>query len=223
MAEKPPGKNLQHVAIPERMRSLPVDPRGYPVPVVVTRDRNGKPNFAANDESIRQTLFREDRCGICGGKLLRGRWSVGGPGSALHPDGAFLDPPMHYECARYAVQVCPYLAMPSYSKSVSKIAPMSYGPSKVGISYNPTVFSNRPDLFLLVMYVGQKLSYDGQAVRSLKPKRPFRTIEYWREGVWIADAEGRVAAERYLQEQDAVWEAERKRSQRQSTAIIQEL
>ncbi|MBY3432713.1 hypothetical protein HFN89_00805 [Rhizobium laguerreae] len=219
MAEKPPRK-VQHVPIPERMRSLPVDPRGYPVPVNVIRDRNGKPNFAANDESVRQRLFTEDRCGICGGKLLRGRWSVGGPGSALHPDGVFLDPPMHYECARYAVQVCPYLAIPSYGKSVSKIQPLSYGTSKAGIAYNPTVFSTRPDLFLLVMYVGHKLSYEGNAVRSLKPKRPFRSIEYWRDGVQIAESEGRVAAERYLLEQDAVWEAERKRNLRQGSATI---
>lgn len=220
MAERPPRKT-QNVPVPERMRCLPVDPRGYPVPVNVTRDRNGKPNFAANDESVRQMLFREDRCGICGGKLLRGRWSIGGPGSALHPDGAFLDPPMHYECARYAVQVCPYLAMPAYAKSVSKIEPMSYGPVKGGIAYNPTMFSNRPDLFLLVMYVRQKLSYhEKHVVRSLKPQRPFRSIEYWREGVQIAENEGRVVAERYLQEQNSLWESERARTLRQDSAAI---
>ncbi|MCV9964336.1 hypothetical protein OIU34_20830 [Pararhizobium sp. BT-229] len=151
------------VSIPERMRALPIDPRGYPVPVNVTRDRHGKPNFATNDETVRQTLFREDRCGICGEKLLRGRWSIGGPGSALHPDGAFLDPPMHYECAQYAVQVCPYLAMPTYSKSVSKVPPMEVG----------------------------------------------------QEGRQLDDQDGRAAAERYMVEQDAMWEAERARSDQQ--------
>jgi hypothetical protein len=219
MADKPPQK-VQDVPIPERMRSLPVDPRGYPVPVNVARDKNGKPNFAANAETARQRLFKYDQCGICGGKLLRGRWSVGGPGSALHPDGAFLDPPMHHECAQYAVKVCPYLAMPAYGKSVSKIGPMSYGTSKAGIAYNPTVFSTRPALFLLVMYVGQKLSYEGAAVRSLRPRRPLRTIEYWRDGVQLDDNEGRAAAERYLAEQNAVWEAERERTQRQSAATL---
>lgn len=203
----------KNIPIPDRMRDLPIDPRGYPVPVNVTRDRNGKPNFATNDETARQMLFRQDNCGICGGKLLRGRWSIGGPGSALHPDGAFLDPPMHYECARYAVQACPYLAMPTYSKSVSKIAPMGVGPVKGGIAYNPTVFSNRPDLFLLVMYVGQKLTYyDSGFVRSLRPKRPLRSIEYWQDGRQLDEQDGRSSAEQYLREQDAMWEAERARS-----------
>lgn len=202
------------IPIPDRMRALPLDPRGYPVPVNVTRDRNGKPNFATNDERVRQLLFRKDRCGICGGKLLRGRWSIGGPGSALHPDGAFLDPPMHYECARYAVQACPYLAMPTYSKSVSKVPPLEVGLVKDGIAYNPTVFPNRPDLFLLVMYVAQKLTYyDGDAVRSLRPKRPLRSIEYWQEGRQLNEQDGHRAAEQYLREQDATWEAERVRSQ----------
>jgi hypothetical protein len=201
------------IPIPERMRALPIDPRGYPIPVNVTRDRNGKANFASNDGAVRQLLFKEDRCGICGGKLLRGRWSVGGPGSTLHPDGAFLDPPMHHECARYAVQACPYMAMPTYSKSVSKIAPMALGPMKGGIAYNPTVFPNRPDLFLLIMYVGQKLTYDEfGTVQSMKPKRPLRSIEYWREGQQLDEQDGRWAAEKYLRDKNAMWEAERARS-----------
>ncbi len=207
---------MQHkrIPIPDRMSGLPIDPRGYPVPVNVTRDSNGKPNFATNDETVRQLLFKKDRCGICGGKLLRGRWSIGGPGSAFHPDGAFLDPPMHYECAQYAVQVCPYLAMPTFNKSVSKVPPREVGLVKEGIAYNPTVFANRPDLFLIVMYVGQKLTYyDSGFVKSLRPKRPFRTIEYWQEGRKLSEQEGRVASERYMIEQGAMWEAERARSE----------
>ncbi|MDW9481854.1 hypothetical protein GOB57_24710 [Sinorhizobium meliloti] len=201
------------VPIPERMRSLPLDRRGYPVPVNVERDRTGKPNFAMNDESVRQRLFKEDRCSICGGKLLRGRWSVAGPGSALHEAGAFLDPPMHYECARYAVQVCPYLALPSYSKSVSPLEPLEAGLVRGGLAYNPTVFPNRPSLFLLVMYVGQKLThYEGGFVRSLKPKRPLRRIEYWQDGRQLTEQDGREAAMQYMREQDATWEAERART-----------
>ena len=48
-------------------------------------------------------------CGICGQKLERDVWLIGGPGAAFHEHGAFLDPPMHRGCAIYALMVCPYL------------------------------------------------------------------------------------------------------------------
>jgi hypothetical protein len=69
---------MKTIKIPARMRHLAIDHRGYPISVTVLVDEAGRPNFTINDEAKRQEIIREDRCPICGDKLLRGRWSVGG-------------------------------------------------------------------------------------------------------------------------------------------------
>jgi hypothetical protein len=45
-------------------------------------------------------------------------WFVGGSRCFLHQHGAFLDPPLHLDCAEYALRVCPFLAARSYSKRI---------------------------------------------------------------------------------------------------------
>lgn len=37
-------------------------------------------------------------------------WFIGGSRAFLHERGGFLDPPVHYDCGRYALIICPYLA-----------------------------------------------------------------------------------------------------------------
>ena len=105
------------VPIPERMQHLDRDGRGYVIPWTVFRDSKGKAHFTINDENRRQTVIGRDCCPICAAKLLRGRWFVGGPGSAFHERGAYIDPPMHRECVVYALKVCPYLAFMSATMS----------------------------------------------------------------------------------------------------------
>ena len=38
--------------------------------------------------------------------------------SALHPNGAYIDPPLHHECMRFALQTCPYLISTKYTKRI---------------------------------------------------------------------------------------------------------
>jgi hypothetical protein len=195
------------IQVPERMAALPLDRRGYPVPVNVDRDKNGVPNFAVNNVETRHRLFKEDRCGICGGKLLRGRWAIGGPGSVLHPDGALLDPPMHHECATYAVQACPYLAIPAYTKSVTRLKEDEIGLYKGNLVHNPTKIGGRPDLFVLAMFIGQKLSLEPDGgIRSYKPKRPYRAMEYWQDGERMTDEEGQAAVDAYMEASRQKWD-----------------
>jgi hypothetical protein len=104
--------------VPDRMKHLETDSRGYLIPWGVYRDHTGRAHFQINDELRRLRSFRENLCPICGKSLFRGRWFVGGPMSAFHEAGAFADPPMHYECAVYALQVCPYIALPRYGRRI---------------------------------------------------------------------------------------------------------
>jgi hypothetical protein len=74
--------------------------------------------FTINDVR-RTTECRTKRlCSICGRRLGDYLWFVGGSRCFIHDLGAFIDPPVHYECGIYALQVCPFLAAASYSKRI---------------------------------------------------------------------------------------------------------
>jgi hypothetical protein len=165
------------IAIPERMRELPLDSRGYPIPVIVYRDTDGKPHFTINDSRAVDRVIRYDLCAICGTKLWRGRWFVGGPGSAFHEHGAYLDPPLHAECCEYALQVCPYLAAPKYAK---RIDAKTLNPAKLNAALlvDHTQDPNRPETFVAVLARGQKMTDNGY----FRPVRPYIAVHYWRAG-----------------------------------------
>jgi hypothetical protein len=52
----------KEVPLPERMRSLPTDSRGYPIPANILRDENGVYHFIINDENKRQEQIELQNC-----------------------------------------------------------------------------------------------------------------------------------------------------------------
>lgn len=182
------------VPIPDRMRHLPLDPRGYPVPVIVMRDRDGNPLFAANAEEDRQRMFREDRCHICGKRLDRGRWFVGGHLSACAAHGQFMDGGLHGDCAHYALKVCPYMAAPTYGRLVGPHQIKNHR-SEAVILQDDTATNSRPELFVALMAVSQEPTYarvEGlghrRFIRLIRPKPgSVRRVELWRHGEMITD------------------------------------
>ena len=175
------------VPIPERMKHLELDPRGYPIPVMVWRDNTGIPYFTINDTNTRFKIIRQELCSICGTKLFRGRWFVGGPLSAFHPNGAYNDPPMHLECAEYALKVCPYLAAPSYAKRIDTKKVKSENISSTTMFIDPTMMPNRPEIFVAVHARGHKVGPFPDLI--LKPLRPYIDVRFWRQGVQIPTPE----------------------------------
>jgi hypothetical protein len=174
--------------IPERMRHLKIDRRGYAIPVSIVIDDSGMPNFTINDELARHKALRHDSCGLCGKPLFRGRWFIGGPAPAFHPHGAYLDLPMHDECAHYALQTCPFIAAPHYGREVGPQQQKkleAQGSFVVRTDDNVTV--ERPLMFVAVMATGQHIINDGQYV---KPRTPYRKVEYWRHSKQLDEAEG---------------------------------
>lgn len=185
------------VLIPQRMRALPRDSRGLPIPWGVFVDKSGLAHFAINDEHKREAMIRRDLCSVCGMKLFRGRWFVGGTLSAFHPHGAFIDPPLHSECANYALRACPYLAVPRYAGEIGRkklesnkaaLPPM--------VLFDRSMEPGRPtdDVFVAVMATGQTVLEN----RNIIPKRPYKRVEYWRHGVQIPDAEGEATVRKAL-------------------------
>jgi hypothetical protein len=177
------------VPIPERMRSLPLDPRGFPIFVMAYRDKTGRAHFTINDENERMRLLKEDRCSICGEKLLRGRWFIGGEKSAFHAQGAYIDPPTHAECSHYALRVCPYLAAPVFAKLIKggTIAANDHTMliDQTAVVSPSTADEVRPTLFVAVMARGQR-TITTPAGFLMKPRRPYIAVEYWQHGQQLA-------------------------------------
>ena len=167
------------IAVPDRMKHLERDPRGYPIPFIVFRDSDNKPHFTINDQHKGMRCRHNDLCPICGRELLRGRWFLGGPMSALHPRGAYIDPPLHHECMRFAVQTCPYLVNQKYTKRIDgNTLDMAKAPGVLTL-IDPTLDPTRPKIFVAAMAVGQTYTDNGYVV----PKHPYRGLEFWRDGV----------------------------------------
>jgi len=167
------------VKIPKLMQHLELDPRGYPIPVTVLRDSNNRPHFTINDSAVRLRLIIDDRCPICGNPLPTRKWFVGGPLSAFHEDGSYIDPAMHYECMVYALRVCPYLAAPNYSKRIDAatlkedISPM--------VLIDNTVIPTRPEVFVAVECSAYQMRIGATEI-YLKPRRPYHSVQYWKHG-----------------------------------------
>ena len=183
---------LKEVPIPMWMKNLPRDARGYPIPFIVQKSKDGLPLFTINNDDRRQYVINNDYCGICCRKLMRFRALVGGALAAFDEVGAYLDPAMHIECAQYAMKVCPFLAAPSYTKEISgKQAKQVDGPVLV----DDQAKSGRPDgdLFCLVVCTKyETVQHDlaptyTQYVRAIKP---YVRVEYWRRGVQLSNEEG---------------------------------
>lgn len=183
-------KKFTDVPIPIWMAKLPKDRRGYPIPSTVLIDKNGRPHFTINDEAKRQEVIRKGHCAICDRKLLKRRALVGGPGSAILDGGAYIDPPMHLECARYALMVCPYLAAPQYVKRIDA-GTLKPGDVDMPILQDPTMLKHRPDLFVMVIFTKSKnIMGAGNLVKYVKPLKPYFGMEYWLNGEQIPQAEG---------------------------------
>lgn len=181
---------MPNVPIPEFMKDLPVDPRGYPIPYIVLKDDDGTAHFIVNDHHAVVRCTRHDLCSICGKPLETLRMFVGGVRNAFHRNGAYIDPPMHPECCRYALQVCPFLAVPSYHgvKDVTKHIERVQADATF---VDNTSVRGKPVMFVAIV-VPQKydLVFDGSAM-VFKPHRPYRSIEYWRDGKQLAFHEGK--------------------------------
>lgn len=187
------------IEIPDCMKSLPRDRRGYPVPVTALVERDGTPRYTITDAAKRQEMAREDRCHVTGRKLLRGRWFIGGPMAAFHEHGAFLDGPMLDEASLFAIQTCPFIAAPKYVKRIDDRAVSDETRAEIVVKMNEHAAPDRPPVFVRLMTVGSKLVGDVEG-DVFVAKRPYRNVEFWccgrrlgfEEGVAISVEDGRL-------------------------------
>jgi hypothetical protein len=198
-------KPVETVPIPGKMRLLQRDRRGYPVPWIVQRDLDGRPFFVINDTERVSVAARRKVCGICGQKLERENWLIGGPGAAFHEHGAFLDPPMHKACATYALRVCPYIAG-RYTKRVDE-ALAKFGRWPPGIAWlsDESMIPEQPPFFVLARARRVVFDQEPGERHRFRPERPWLAVEFWKDGVEIGEGEAR---ERLAASEKWVWNAD---------------
>ena len=117
-------QDWRSVPIPPSLDARPKDNRGYPITFVTLIQEDGTPDFTTIDGQKIVRCITEQRCGMCGVEFFGTPDEqdtnivafIGGPLSIENQN--FLDPPMHVECAVYAMKVCPHIAIDTsrYSK-----------------------------------------------------------------------------------------------------------
>lgn len=95
--------------LPERIRALPIDKRGYPIPWFVAYV-DGQPEFRAMDGEKFVRALEEQRCWVCGQRLGTRACFVAGPMCGVNRTSA--EPPSHLDCARWSACNCPFLNNP---------------------------------------------------------------------------------------------------------------
>lgn len=107
-----PWTDLNLISKPPNIAALPVDARGYPVPFFAMWI-DGKPDFRVVNPQAVFECATAHKCFVCGQKMKGMFTFVGGPKSMEHHH--FTDGPTHKDCAEYALQTCPFLAIPTFA------------------------------------------------------------------------------------------------------------
>jgi hypothetical protein len=160
--------------IPFRMARRPRDDRGFAVPAVQFIDQNGKPDFRVLDHRLMGKTLRGRRCGLCGDPIRKNVWFIGGPKCV--DNGFFYDPPMHKECATYALQTCPHLA-----RSKGKYSPV---PDRIdgATMIVGQMDDKKSEWFGLMESTGYTFEPSGDGMMLIKATMPWVSVERWRDG-----------------------------------------
>jgi len=106
--------------LPSRFKSLPLDPRGYPVPKFVAQI-DGRWDFRCIRPGWLGECYQKRRCWLCGEQLGRSVAFVIGPMCAINR--VTSEPPSHYECAEYATRSCPFMMFPNRKRDAVNLPP----------------------------------------------------------------------------------------------------
>lgn len=168
--------------IPKQMMTLAKDPRGYPIPWIVVIDKSGRPQFTINDNAKTEACHSKHLCAICGKRLDKLMWFVGGSRCFLHEHGAFIDPPAHHDCAAYALRVCPFLAMPNYAKRIDdKLLKPQHRPDGIALVSADFMEPSQPERFGFgCTDAYQMIRRPGQ--QPVLVVKRWRYVEWWRNG-----------------------------------------
>ena len=126
--------------LPARLRHLPVDARGYPVPWFVSwveQDGVKVPEFRAIDAKKWVIAVKSRVCWVCGAGL--GRWLAFPIGPMCAITRTTSEPPCHRECAEWSIQHCPFLSNPHAVRRDEHLPAGYEAAPGLGLTRNPGV------------------------------------------------------------------------------------
>jgi len=130
------GERVRFDDMPERIRALPKDHRGYPVPYFVAWP-NGKPDHRIMDRAKLWPAMEKKLCWICGQRLGAYLAFPIGPMCVINRN--ISEPPSHLDCARFAVKACPFLSIPEKARREKHLPDDIKAPAGIGLKRNPGV------------------------------------------------------------------------------------
>jgi hypothetical protein len=118
---------IEAIAMPARIKALPISPAGFPVPFFVQWLQDGRaspvgagvPDFRIIDSTKFSTCLHTPKCWICGQLMGAHRVFTIGPMCSINR--VISEPPSHRECAEYAVRACPFMANPRMRRNVKDL------------------------------------------------------------------------------------------------------
>lgn len=165
-------------ALPGRMRGLPINEKGYPVPWFV-QWVEGKPDFRVMDSKKWVRAVNEKRCWCCGEKLGVHFTFVAGPMCGVNRTSA--EPPLHLDCAVFSATACPFLTLPKAQRREANMPTESRVPGGSMIKRNPGVAM----LWTTRSYTPFKDGMGGVLLRMGDPE----SIRWFAEGITATRAQ----------------------------------
>lgn len=172
--------------LPDRMKRLPLDHRGYPVPKFVEWI-DGKPDFRVMSPKHLVKCISRKLCWVCGEPMGRFMCFIIGPMCSVNRVSA--EPPSHLECARFSVKVCPFLSVPHRRRND---VDMPEGGHVAGV-----MIAHNPGATLLWITERYKTFRDGNGGILFNIGEPY-AIEWWSRGRSATRAEVQAAFDKGL-------------------------
>jgi hypothetical protein len=120
--------------LPARMKKLPLDHRGFPVPWFVAFIE-GKPDFRVIDTPKIGIAIKQRRCWVCGEPLGVHMAFVIGPMCAVNR--VISEPPSHRDCAIFSATACPFLMQPRMRRNEKDLPQDHKEAAGFGLKRNP--------------------------------------------------------------------------------------
>lgn len=125
--------------IPDRIKMLPVDYRGYPIPwfVAMVTQGDGEPysDFRMADVKKLSMAILQNLCWVCGQPTGKFKSFVLGPMCALNRNNA--EPPCHKECATFSAMACPFITKPNMKRNEHDLPENMAAEAGIAIKRNP--------------------------------------------------------------------------------------
>lgn len=157
--------------LPERMKKLPVDARGFPVPwfvqwfhasgkaferVDLAPGEGDYPDFRVMDSRKMRLAVRGRRCWVCGDPLGKFMAFVIGPMCAVNRTSG--EPPAHRDCALFSAQGCPFLSKPAVERRVNDL------PLPDEIRIHPAMIDRNPGVTMVWVCRDYRIRQDADGV-----------------------------------------------------------